>query len=287
MPRHYNPTVSCSERRLSPPQRQMSTPPRVPNAVPPQDLSMIDAPPAGVDDSYTASNAGPLRIAPPQGVLSNDSWSGENSWYRPLRAELASGPATGQLHLLPDGSFQYLSANSVPSINDDTAVTPGGTEIILDVAANDAYTAGNTGPVTFDYAAVQNGLYDLTNQTVTIDVQPGLMAAGVQVISVTQPINGSAVLNPDNTITYTPNPGFTGSDSFTYEGGDEIFGTETGTVTIDVQAPTAVRLGQMSTSTLSVSQDKLILIFCILLAVTTAIVGLRKVAFPLFVRKSE
>ena len=38
----------------------------------------------------------------------------------------------------------------------------------------------------------------------------------ISVISVTQPANGTAVLNGDGTITYTPDAGFFGSDPFTY-----------------------------------------------------------------------
>ena len=32
----------------------------------------------------------------------------------------------------------------------------------------------------------------------------------------TPPTNGTAVVNPDGTVTYTPNPGFTGTDAFNY-----------------------------------------------------------------------
>lgn len=38
----------------------------------------------------------------------------------------------------------------------------------------------------------------------------------MEVLSITQPPNGTAVLNGDQTITYTPDPDFFGSDSFTY-----------------------------------------------------------------------
>ena len=40
------------------------------------------------------------------------------------------------------------------------------------------------------------------------------------VASVGKPSNGAATLNPDGTITYTPNEGFSGSDSFTYKNAD-------------------------------------------------------------------
>ncbi len=47
------------------------------------------------------------------------------------------------------------------------------------------------------------------------------------VISITQPANGTAVLNGDGTITYTPNVGFFGSDPFTYTLEDSTSCTQT------------------------------------------------------------
>jgi PKD repeat protein len=55
------------------------------------------------------------------------------------------------------------------------------------------------------------------------------------VISVTQPLSGTAVVNLDDTITYTPTTGWHGSDSFTYTVGDGNGGADAATVTITVQ----------------------------------------------------
>ncbi|MEO0718610.1 MAG: tandem-95 repeat protein [Pseudomonadota bacterium] len=52
----------------------------------------------------------------------------------------------------------------------------------------------------------------------------------------TQPTNGAIVDNGDGTLTYTPNPGFSGPDSFTYTiiaAGE----TDTATVTVNVETP--------------------------------------------------
>ena len=49
----------------------------------------------------------------------------------------------------------------------------------------------------------------------------------ISVISITQPANGTAVLNGDGTITYTPNVGFFGSDPFTYTIEDSTSCTQT------------------------------------------------------------
>ena len=55
------------------------------------------------------------------------------------------------------------------------------------------------------------------------------------------PANGVLALNSDGSFTYTPNPGFVGSDTFTYKVNDGSVDSNTATVTIDVvnNAPVA------------------------------------------------
>jgi hypothetical protein len=54
------------------------------------------------------------------------------------------------------------------------------------------------------------------------------------VTSVTEPEHGTAVVNEDNTVTYTPNANYNGSDSFQYTIEDGSGGTATATVTVIV-----------------------------------------------------
>jgi hypothetical protein len=49
------------------------------------------------------------------------------------------------------------------------------------------------------------------------DTNPNTLA-NLTAVKVTDPNNGTLTLNPDGSFTYTPNPGFSGSDSFTYKG---------------------------------------------------------------------
>ncbi|MBK6835666.1 MAG: tandem-95 repeat protein [Bacteroidetes bacterium] len=74
--------------------------------------------------------------------------------------------------------------NVAPIANNDAVVTPPNTTVTINPLANDFDLNGNT-------------------LTVTIPV------AG-------QPTNGTYVINPDGTITYTPNNGFIGQDTITY-----------------------------------------------------------------------
>lgn len=56
----------------------------------------------------------------------------------------------------------------------------------------------------------------------------------LSVTGASDPVNGSVVVNGDGTITYTPDGGFTGVDTFTYDISDGNGGTSTATVTVTV-----------------------------------------------------
>jgi len=80
-------------------------------------------------------------------------------------------------------------------------------------------TSGNQAPIANDdiISAIENVAvtFDpLVNNGNGVDSDPD--SDPISVISITQPTNGTAVLNGDGTITYTPDPGFFGNDSFTY-----------------------------------------------------------------------
>lgn len=93
-----------------------------------------------------------------------------------------------------------------PAASDDAATTLEATLVNIDVLSNDSFGA---------------------NPVVAIDTAPG---------------NGGAVVNPDNTVDYTPNGGFTGDDTFVYSLSDDDGGPVTATVTVTVEAdllPTA------------------------------------------------
>ena len=63
-----------------------------------------------------------------------------------------------------------------------------------------------------------------------------LMIDGAELVadSVSDPANGSVVVNADGTVTYTPDQDFSGTDTFTYTIRDEDGETSTATVTVTV-----------------------------------------------------
>lgn len=70
---------------------------------------------------------------------------------------------------------------------------------------------------------------------VNIDVLTNDTITGTPIVTITiQPVNGTAVVEIDGTITYTPDTGFDGADPFTYQIEDEYGQTDTAVVTVTV-----------------------------------------------------
>ena len=59
--------------------------------------------------------------------------------------------------------------------------------------------------------------------------------------SITDPASGSVEIKPDGTVDYTPDPGFTGRDTFTYTTCDGS-GCDDAQVVVTVGAPAASKL---------------------------------------------
>jgi VCBS repeat-containing protein len=97
-------------------------------------------------------------------------------------------------------TITVLPVNDAPIGNDEAVTTAEDTPIAGSVLTNDSDVEGNP----------------------------------LSVALATGPSNGSLVLNPDGTFTYTPDADFSGSDVFTYTVSDGNGGTDTATVVINV-----------------------------------------------------
>ncbi|WP_299842560.1 Ig-like domain-containing protein [uncultured Roseovarius sp.] len=161
-------------------------------------------------------------------VLGNDSDPDGD----PLSVTEASDGANGTTSINPDGTITYTPdpdfngedtfsytisdgdggtdtatvtvtvapVNDDPEANPDTASGDEDTDIVIDVLANDTDVDGD--PLT--------------------------------VIETTDGANGTTSINPDGTITYTPDPDFNGVDTFSYTINDGSDGFDTATVTVTV-----------------------------------------------------
>ncbi len=124
-------------------------------------------------------------------------------------------------------SVDFGSAGSAPVAVDDSASTGQGSPVIVNVAGNDGDVDGN--------------------------LVPGSAAP------TTGPSSGAAVGNANGTITYTPTPGFVGTDDFDYEICDTTALCDTATVTVTVSsgnvAPVAVDDGAVTAEGVAVTID--------------------------------
>ena len=171
------------------------------------------------------------------GVLANDT-DVENSV---LSSAIVTGPSHGSVTLNSNGSFTYTPVanyngpDSFTYLANDGSLNSNVTTVSLTVnAVNDA-------PET-----VTDGVTVLEDATATFDVRANDNDAdgdSLTVLSVTNPVNGTVTINPDNTLLYTPNTNFAGTDVFTYVVSDGNGGQSTGTVSIGVtpvnDSPTA------------------------------------------------
>jgi hypothetical protein len=122
--------------------------------------------------------------------------SGNEIHYSTISAPLSEQTLTGN-------KFWYTSdtpQNNPPVANDDSSTTAQDKAVDIDVLSNDSDPDGDP----------------------------------LHINSATNPPNGTTI-NHGTHITYTPNPGFTGTDTFDYTVGDGKGGTDTATVTVTVE----------------------------------------------------
>ncbi|MCA9217165.1 MAG: tandem-95 repeat protein, partial [Planctomycetales bacterium] len=195
---------------------------------------VVNEAPKTVDDSYTATEDQPLIVAVDQGVLSNDS-DREGTALVPV---VVQQPARGILNFADNGSFIYT-----PNLN---AFGTDSFRYFISDGTDDSEIASVTITVqAVNDLPVVNGetLFTLADTPLRLDAEHSLLLNDSDVedqqdLSMT-PVNkrsdnGSFVIEADGQMTYTPNDGFVGADSITYEVRDSAGGVSSGVVTVFV-----------------------------------------------------
>ena len=155
----------------------------------PVDLTGNDSPPAG------ETLAPPTLTTPPQhGTVTIDPSTGIAT-YTPAPGFTGSDTFSYEVCTVPSATspnaicttatvtVTVLGATAQP----DSAVSASGDPVKIDIVANDSSSDPSNAPL------------------------------NPQATPVTPPSNGTVVYNPDGTATYTPNPGYVGTDSFQYQ----------------------------------------------------------------------
>jgi len=164
------------------------------------------------DDKFTTYEDTPLA----GNVLTNDS-DPDPQDNLTVSTTPAIPPANGTVVLNADGSFTYTPNPDFNGIDTfEYEVCDDGDPILCETALVQIEVI----PVDDAPVAVDDTETTQEDTPLVSDVLPNDLEVDGDILTatvVTGPSNGTLVLNPDGTYTYTPNPNFNGTDSFEYE----------------------------------------------------------------------
>jgi len=199
----------------------------------------LNSPPEAADDAYDVDEDDSLPITSP-GVLGNDTDVDGDS----LTAVLVPGGGVshGTLTLNPDGSFDYTPDADYYGTDSFTYVASDGALLSGDATVTITVNPVNDVPLAVDDTAIAD-----EDVAVTIDVlgnDSDIDGDTLMPSVVSGPSSGTVTLNPDGTVTYTPDPDFHGVDSFTYVANDGTADSAEATVTITVDPVNDAPVGE-------------------------------------------
>ena len=177
--------------------------------------AVVNNPPVANNDAYSVPHDTTLSVAA-DGVLGNDT----DAESDPLTAAKETDPSHGSVTLNADGSFTYTPDGSFSGAdtftykaNDGTSDSNVATVTItvignsVPVAVNDTYTTSEDTPLNVAADGVLGNDTDANSDPLTAAKE-------------TDPTHGILSFNADGSFTYTPNAGWSGTDTFTYKAND-------------------------------------------------------------------
>ncbi|MEL6763343.1 MAG: Ig-like domain-containing protein, partial [Cyanobacteria bacterium J06607_6] len=195
-------------------------------------VNNVNEAPVAVEDTATTDEDLPVTIT----VLANDTDADADE----LTVTAVGTATNGEVVINEDGTVTYTPTAGFSGEDSFTYTISDGSE---EVTASVAVTVNN-----LNEAPVANEDTATTEEDapVTIEVLANDTDADADELTVTAvgtPTSGTAAINDDGTVTYTPTVGFSGEDSFTYtvsDGSEEVTGSVAVTVTNINEAPVAV-----------------------------------------------
>jgi VCBS repeat-containing protein len=184
----------------------------------PIDVQAVNDAPAATSEHFNVLEDDTLTISYDLGVLANDTDVDGDA----LAAQLVTDVAHGSLTLNRDGSFiysphaNYAGGDSFSYRANDGTVDSDVIQVSIDVqAVNDVP------------AALADQYSTRSGETLTVSASQGVLANDTDVDHdaltaqlATSPTQGSLTLNADGSFTYSPQAGYAGADSFTYQTSD-------------------------------------------------------------------
>ncbi len=195
---------------------------------------VVNSPPVARDDTFTIAEDTPLIKGPGDGVTANDFDAEQN----PLTVSLISPPSHGTLTLAADGAFSYTPDDNFFGSDQFSYQLDDGEDLSNVATARITINSVNDAPVAHD-----DTYFTLVGQPLMISSAAGLLRNDSDIENdplsaerVTAPQNGSLTLNADGSLTYQPQAGFTGVDSFQYRARDGQSASTAATVRIAINS---------------------------------------------------
>ncbi|WP_417205238.1 Hint domain-containing protein [Antarctobacter sp.] len=182
--------------------------------------------PDAIDDTETTTVGTPVTLDP----TANDT-DPEND---PLTVTGITPASNGTAVLNGDGTVTYTPNAGFTGTDTISYTVTDGTSSDTATITFTVTDDPNIPPTAFDDSAETDEGTTVTITPLANDDDPDGDNALLTVASITQPTNGTAVLNADGTVDYTPDAGFTGTDTFTYQLADPDGGSDTGVITVTI-----------------------------------------------------
>ena len=196
-------------------------------------IEVNNAAPVAQDDAFDL-----LQNSSVTGNVLYDNGYGEDADPDANTIEVVAGAFVtefgGTLQLSEDGSFTYTPEQDFSGF--DT----------VSYSITDGYEGTDTAEVSFFVGSVNTGpeanddnVQAVEDTAITIDVLANDNDVDGDILNISiegSPLNGSVVINADQTITYTPDDNYNGDDSFNYGVDDGHGGTDSATVSLSVSA---------------------------------------------------
>jgi VCBS repeat-containing protein len=210
-------------------------------------LAAVNRAPMAYNEHYSTSEDTVLTVSGP-GVLANDRDPDANS----LTAALVSNAKNGTVTLAPGGGFTYTPKPNFTgpdsftyNVFDGTATSNTATVFVHVAAVNDApigvadsYVTPKGTKLTVSAFGVLKNDTDVDNPTLSAKLVSG-------------PSHGTLTFVGNGAFTYTPNPSFSGIDTFTYTASDGKLTSAPTTVSITVGNPNTPPVANNDTATVA------------------------------------
>ncbi|RZK64642.1 MAG: tandem-95 repeat protein, partial [Pedobacter sp.] len=195
----------------------------------------INRRPVAVNDIYSTSLNTDVTLP----ILENDTDPDGTTTIDPGSIVIKTNPANGTALIDP------VSGNVIYRPNNGFTGSDSFTYTIKDYTGLESNIAIVTIGISIKPIGSNDAAFTSTNANVVIPIKANdADGANSNIVLGTSPSNGNVVINPDGTVTYTPNTGFSGRDSFTYRlrksSGNE---SDPITVTISVKPIGVIDLG--------------------------------------------